>query len=196
MTFDPHTYNIRVRRIVEGEQAAYEATVAELPYVLGHGRTAQKAYDEAIEAISALHEAALEDQQPFPDPIIVDDEVSGRVTLRMSKTLHQVVTAAAHREGVSLNSYICETLAVGLAQFGRETMARTFLKAFAQIRDEIGAAPRQRTAAGPHYAKVVITDLNFPTGLSQVSSSGSLITAPITSFGHSPIFHEDEEHRA
>ena len=47
-----------------------------------------------------------------PDPSIHDFEsYSGKVTLRMSKSLHQKVNDRARREGVSINSLLNEAIA-------------------------------------------------------------------------------------
>ena len=45
-----------------------------------------------------------------PPPIVPMDDYSGRVTLRLPKTLHRALAMAADEEGVSLNSYLVSLL--------------------------------------------------------------------------------------
>ena len=42
----------------------------------------------------------------MPPPIIAADEFSGRVTLRLAKSLHRMLAQALGKEGVSLNQYL------------------------------------------------------------------------------------------
>jgi len=42
----------------------------------------------------------------IPKPLKIDDNYSGKILLRMPKTLHAHLIAAAKVEGVSLNQYI------------------------------------------------------------------------------------------
>lgn len=47
-----------------------------------------------------------ENGQPAPPPIVPVDDYSGRVTLRVPKSLHRALALAADGEGVSLNAYL------------------------------------------------------------------------------------------
>lgn len=49
--------------------------------------------------------------KPFPDVERPEDEFSGRVTLRMSKSLHRCVHEKAMSDAVSLNQWIVEAIA-------------------------------------------------------------------------------------
>jgi len=46
----------------------------------------------------------------MPVPIIPADDFSGRVTLRLAKSLHRSLAQAADREGVSLNQHLTNIL--------------------------------------------------------------------------------------
>ena len=114
MSFDANGYNITVRRIIVDDACMFEARVTELPDVRGFGESAGEAHSKAVEAVEALHEMALRDHEEFPEPEIPEDEFSGRVTLRMSKSLHRAAALRAQTEDVSLNSYIVECVAMRL----------------------------------------------------------------------------------
>jgi hypothetical protein len=149
MTFDPHAYTIRIRKIAESGGTAFEATVAELPYVSGHGKSANAAYADVIDLIDGLKESATANGQPFPTPVAADEDVSGRVTLRMSKSLHRAVITGANAEGVSLNSYLCEVLSSKLYEVSAKAASHTTDTANVTIGiSKTAAAVRRVTARG------------------------------------------------
>ena len=104
-------YAIAVRRVsVEGEEL-WRATVRELPDVAEFAASREEAIDLMVDAIETLREAATEEGREFPEPIADDEDFSGRVTLRMPKSLHREVAMRAELEGASINTYIILALA-------------------------------------------------------------------------------------
>lgn len=110
--FDPHRYTITIKLVTLEEGEYFEAMVAELPDLVEYGETYDQAYSLAVDSIATLNEAALEQGRVFPEPMPSQalEDFSGRVTLRMSKSLHASVSKLADREGVSLNSWIVEAV--------------------------------------------------------------------------------------
>jgi predicted HicB family RNase H-like nuclease len=110
--FNPNRYTITVKLVTLEEGEYFEAVVAELPDIVEYGENLDQAYSLAVDSIETLREAALEQGRPFPDPIPSKalNEFSGRVTLRMSKSLHARVSMLADQEVVSLNSWIVEAI--------------------------------------------------------------------------------------
>lgn len=116
--FDPSRYSINVRRVSLPEGEFYEASVQELPDVIAYATCGGDAYEEAREALQGLYEDACEQEKPFPKPFArVEGSFSGRVTLRMGKSLHTRVNQLADRDDVSLNAWIVEAIA---EKVGRE----------------------------------------------------------------------------
>jgi predicted HicB family RNase H-like nuclease len=60
----------------------------------------QEAYNLAIDTIETTAELLTEQGKPMPPPIIPADDYSGRVTLRLSKSLHRALAKTADDEGV------------------------------------------------------------------------------------------------
>lgn len=104
-------YSISVRLVVRDDEELYEARVAELQDVVAFGDNFTEAYESAIEAVEGLREMMIEKGRVLPPPESPATEFSGRVTLRMSKTLHASVHRRAASDGVSLNQWICEASA-------------------------------------------------------------------------------------
>lgn len=105
-------YGISVRLVIHDDEEMYEARVAELQDVVAFGETYVDAYESAIEAVSGLQEMFAEKGKAFPLPEIEETEFSGRVTLRMSKSLHAAVHRRASVDCVSLNQWIVEAIAL------------------------------------------------------------------------------------
>jgi predicted HicB family RNase H-like nuclease len=86
----------------------WRATVRDLPDLAEFAETREEAMDLALDAIESLKASAAEEGRPFPEPLEDEEEYSGRVTLRMSKSLHRAAALRAMSEDVSLNSFIVE----------------------------------------------------------------------------------------
>lgn len=112
--FDPTAYAISVQRVTEDGHRLFRATIRELPHVIDYGDTADEAYSLAIESIANLAKMAQEAGRDFPPPLQESDEFSGRVTLRMTKTLHRKAAVKADQEGVSLNAFLLAIIAEGV----------------------------------------------------------------------------------
>lgn len=116
---DASNYGIEIRRTTIDGELYFEATVSELPDVRAFGSNFQEAYESAISAITALEQLAREKGRDFPLPRMRDEEASGRVTLRLPKSLHARVIRAASDDGVSLNTFLCSAIAMSLTPFSR-----------------------------------------------------------------------------
>lgn len=108
---NPEEYTISVRKEVMDGVCLWVARVEELPDVLEFGEDRDGAYTNALYTISVGQEMCLEQGTAFPAPkIFPENDVSGRVTLRLSKSLHSQCIKFADDEGISLNSYIASCL--------------------------------------------------------------------------------------
>lgn len=100
-------YSVNLIRLSEEDGGGWLADVPELKGCLADGNTPQEALDNLKEVIETWLEVAIEEGKKIPDPrIYVNDDYSGKFTLRLPKTLHRELANEADREGVSLNQYI------------------------------------------------------------------------------------------
>lgn len=117
--FDAERYTISVRKeIVEGDML-YVARVTELQDIEEYADSRAEAYALAIDSIETAHELCLEKGIIFPEPAIHDyseAQASGRITLRIPKTLHANLVTKAAYESVSLNSFIVHELSASNSQ--------------------------------------------------------------------------------
>jgi len=110
MVIDPHAYNINIRRDSFEGKILFEAHVKELPDLKEYGESYEEAYGLAIDAIETTAEAFSEKGRKFPEPNIPMDDFSGRVTLRLPRSLHRELAKTAEQEEVSLNQFLVSIL--------------------------------------------------------------------------------------
>lgn len=110
ISMNPHSYNITVRRANFDGEVYFEARVKELPDVAEYADTFDEAYALAIDTIETTAEVFAAKGKAMPAPYEPADDFSGRVTLRMPKTLHRSLSETADQEGISLNQYLVNVL--------------------------------------------------------------------------------------
>ncbi|MBJ8796740.1 type II toxin-antitoxin system HicB family antitoxin [Citrobacter freundii] len=132
--YNAEEYTISVRKERMDEDVYWVARVEELPDILEFGETRDEAYELAIDTINTGQEMCFAEGTHFPSPKnFVDANVSGRVTLRLPKSVHANCIKLAEEEGVSLNSYILTCITSYRSV--QETVIRTSL--FEDIRNSL-----------------------------------------------------------
>lgn len=96
--------------IPDPEKGGYTAKIAEFPGCVTEGDTAAKALKRLEDAAESWIEAVLDMGQAVPEPM-AEQEYSGKLMLRLSRSLHRRAAEMAYAEGVSLNQFIVITLA-------------------------------------------------------------------------------------
>jgi antitoxin HicB len=117
-------YHLLLVRDGEDKAKPWTASVEELPGCTSHGKTSDDALDGIEAAMAKWIGVALEEGREIPEPKSAATH-SGRLLLRMPKTLHAELTRASEREGVSLNQFITDVLASAIVWRGRADGART-----------------------------------------------------------------------
>ncbi|MCH8537128.1 MAG: type II toxin-antitoxin system HicB family antitoxin [Alkalimonas sp.] len=114
---DAQNYSITVRKgEFEGEEC-FEARVREFPDLTEYADSFEEAYALAVDAIETTIEIFAEKNRVIPTPMDVADDFSGRVTLRMPKSMHRAYSQWAEYEEVSLNQLIVNCLSHALGAF-------------------------------------------------------------------------------
>lgn len=95
--------------LVPEPEGGFTALIPDLPGCVSVGETQEEALKNVEEARQLWLETAYEygDEIPLPSP---EREYSGRILLRMPKSLHRRLAEEAEAEGVSLNQYILSLL--------------------------------------------------------------------------------------
>jgi antitoxin HicB len=108
--FADRPYRVTLDREEVGGEERWVASVDELPGCTSTGKTRDEAAGGVREAVAAWVATALEEGREIPEPG-AKAAYSGRLLLRMPRSLHGELTRAAEREGVSLNQLITDVLA-------------------------------------------------------------------------------------
>jgi antitoxin HicB len=96
-------YTFQIRKIVEDGKVFFWASVKELDGCHTSGETKEEAFSELERVLQDHIEIKLEYGDPIPEP---QQEYSGKILVRMPKSLHQQLAFKAEEEGVSLNQYM------------------------------------------------------------------------------------------
>jgi predicted RNase H-like HicB family nuclease len=90
------------------EDEGYIALATDLPGCSAFGETQQEALTELQDAIVAWAEAARAAGNPIPEPSqpAAENHYSGKILVRMPRSLHAELARAAKAEDASLNQYI------------------------------------------------------------------------------------------
>jgi antitoxin HicB len=103
-------YHLSLVQDSEESGGNWLAAAEELPDCTSRGATPEEAIAGLKEAMTAWITAALKEGRDIPEPRSATSH-SGRLLLRMPRTLHAALTQAAERENVSLNQFITDALA-------------------------------------------------------------------------------------
>ena len=171
-------YGISVRLVIRDGEEIYEARISELQDVLAFGDTYAQAYESAIEAVTGIQEMFAEKGKSLPPPAPENFDFSGRVTLRMSKSLHQCVHALAARDGVSLNQWIVEAIGCRISPVTTTTAAATITAASPSAQFLVyGVSPIRQNNAD-EVAWHMQPAIRIPTVQMQAGSAASFIYSP------------------
>jgi antitoxin HicB len=106
-------YHLLVVRDGEDKGKPWVASVEELAGCTSRGKTPDEALSGVQAAMASWIAAALQEGREVPEPKSATSH-SGRLLLRMPRTLHADLTRASEREGVSLNQFITDVLAAAV----------------------------------------------------------------------------------
>lgn len=98
--------------VYKDEDGDFVVEVNDLPGCVTHGATVTEAFENLEEAKRVWMESRLAGGLEIPRPKN-REEYSGRVLLRMPRSLHRALSNQAQQEGVSLNQHIVSLLSMG-----------------------------------------------------------------------------------
>ena len=107
-------YHVSVVRGDEANEAPWAASVEELPDCTASGTTPEQAVERVRRLMVSWIGEALEADRAIPEPR-QERTPSGRLLVRMPRTLHAELARTADVEGVSLNQLITSALASAVA---------------------------------------------------------------------------------
>ena len=104
-------YNFNVFLTYSSGEKEYLIKYVDFNTIIGVGKTLEEALKEAQENLKIYLDYCKDNSIAIPNPSLEEEkDYSGKITLRMSKTLHQKVDERARKEGISVNSLVTEAL--------------------------------------------------------------------------------------
>ncbi|HHV17790.1 MAG TPA: type II toxin-antitoxin system HicB family antitoxin [Thermoanaerobacterales bacterium] len=126
---DINDYKVEIIKLSNNDGGGFLATVPKLPGCMSDGETPEEALVNVKDAIKCWIETARElgRKVPEPDKYKVEDDFSGKLTLRMPKLLHKMIAEQAEKEGCSINQLIITYISMGIGnEFGRNQISVSF----------------------------------------------------------------------
>ena len=114
-------YKVEITKLTEADGGGYIAHIPELD-CYGDGETVEAAITDVYAVAEDLIEIAMEDGKEIPMPQYYRDmdEFSGKLSIRIPKTLHKQLSQRAKMEECSINQMIATYIAMGVGDaFGR-----------------------------------------------------------------------------
>jgi predicted RNase H-like HicB family nuclease len=99
------------------DTGTFTARILEFSGCVAQGDTVEEAYARLESAAEAWLEAALALGQSIPTPV-EDQSYSGRVLVRLPRSLHRQAVEAARGDATSLNQFIVTAVAVRVGERG------------------------------------------------------------------------------
>jgi antitoxin HicB len=115
-------YTVIVEQWDDGESPYWVARIAELPHCLIHADTPEEVIKEIQEVKMDWIKSNLERGLRIPEPR--SRKYSGQIRLRISPSLHKLLTYRAETEGLSLNQYMATALATSVGMTKEPTHLR------------------------------------------------------------------------
>lgn len=99
--------------IIAAKEGGYVGYIPDLKGCVTQAETKSELVEMLEDAKKCWLEGALKDGLKIPEPVLEDD-FSGRINLRIPKSLHRSLATSAKKEGVSLNQMAIYLIASGL----------------------------------------------------------------------------------
>lgn len=114
------------RILIPEEDGSYFAEILEFPGCIAMGATADEAVRNLDEAANEWIKAAQVQGQEIPEPF-ANQGFSGKLALRLPRSLHRQATRFAERDGTSLNQFLISAIA---ARVGAEDAVGKIMERF------------------------------------------------------------------
>ena len=98
------------RILIPDEEGGYSAEILEFPGCFAQGETPNEAFENLENAAKAWVEASQEQGLDIPSPA-ENHKFSGKIVLRMPRSLHKKVAKLSERDGTSINQFLVTSIA-------------------------------------------------------------------------------------
>lgn len=150
------------RVLIPDAESGFSAEILEFPGCFSEGETAQEAVENLEEAAHNWIQACLDQGQEIPPPF-VNQGFSGRIALRLPRSIHRQAARIAERDGTSLNQFLVAAIA---ARVGAEAVYDRFAEMLEQ---------RKSVIFQEHFDRLWTDNWGSKVSLLPVVGSGSAV---------------------
>lgn len=108
------SYPMLLRPLQEDEGGGWLAEIPDLPGCASDGDTPEEAVRNVLKAQEAWLAVSRKRGWDVPKPTPLSEDCSGRLTLRLPRSLHRQLNLRARMEGVTLNELLLHLISCGL----------------------------------------------------------------------------------
>jgi len=130
------------RILIPDEQGGYTAEILELSGCFAEGETADETMQALDRAADSWIQAACDAGQEIPSPFM-NQGYSGKIALRLPRSLHRQATQFAARDGVSLNQFLVSAIAARIG--AEEAYTRLVAQLYEKLEDRLCMAVNRAT---------------------------------------------------
>lgn len=193
---NPEEYTVSVRmESVDGERK-YVARIQELPDVEEFADTPEFARELALDTIATIYEICQEKGLAFPSPNVAQaPEASGRVTLRLAKSIHAAAIQRAQLEGISLNQFMSNAISNALIKANYFDVAKdTFLDLFYKQSESSAQEIKARDVRNNFFSHMTIWEgtADVVASIGGISNEARFELSPIRSAARFEALDFDE----
>jgi predicted RNase H-like HicB family nuclease len=163
------------RILIRDEQGGYSAEILEFPGCFAEGDTADEAMQALDRAADSWIQAALDQGQDIPPPFI-NQGYSGKIALRIPRSMHKKAAQFAERDGTSLNQFLMASIAarIGSEEFYEQLLTRLLNKLEGKL-----------TTAANRIANITLVNLHInPSSLAKKSVEKWQLSSPTFRVDH------------
>jgi len=158
------------RIVIPQEDHIFSAEILEFPGCFAQGITPDEAFRNLEEAAKAWIESALDQGQEIPPPS-TNEGFSGRLIIRLPRSIHRRASRMAERDRTSLNQFLVAAIAERL---GAESLFNRMLEGFRTT--NISMTLNIASTAMPEISPGRPSDeFKFPFDIPTVTASTSVI---------------------
>jgi antitoxin HicB len=157
------------RLLVPEDEGGYRAEIIEFPGCFAEGESASEAAANLEDAALSWLESTLAKGQTVPEPM-EELDYSGKLVVRLPKSLHRHAAYAANREGVSLNQFIVSSIAEQVGAYRWSLFNTNRISLSLTVHMNTGAAKNQLLVQ--NFDQQIATPLLLPnvSGIAHVRS--------------------------
>lgn len=116
---DKYNYKVEIIKLSEDDGGGFLAEVPKLPGCISDGETREEALINVQDAMKSWIDTAKELKRkiPLPEEYKEEEDFSGKLSLRIPKSLHKNISQQAEKEGCSINQLIMMYVSIGIGLY-------------------------------------------------------------------------------